>query len=445
MRAARGGQVHRRLPALRKAINYRSECFFERELAQIRAGFTPDEAQDYGAYTNGDMATPRPEAYIGDPYKILLTNADSEMGHVFHEHGGAIRWLRNPGAANPDIAGGLEKHPPVTKASIRLDSQTIEPGESYDLETECGAGGCQQAAGDFLYHCHIAAHYDAGMVGYIRVFDTQQPDLPTVPGRTAKPQAVTSAGLIGKVIEGKTVVPQDQLTNPSTQVSVQQLVSSQLPPQGARFNQEDSTVWDWTWGGTADQPVALGEPEDTHVWADYTAPNPGQRPQIMFDPSNGRYAWPLLQPHLGERPPFSPNGHSGAPWLGPERHVHETGRPVPAGRSDAHLQHHRHPDPHPRSDGQRARRQREPHRPAVRPQWGDLRPQPEHSGDAEWRHARAAAGHQVRCRRLHSRDPDQRPEPVERGGGGDRPGEHSSARSTSTSTSCSSTRRPPTA
>ena len=131
---------------------------------------------------NGDMATPRPENYVGDPYKILLTNADSEMGHVFHEHGGAIRWLRNPGAANPDIAGGLEKHPPVTKASIRLDSQTIEPGESYDLETECGAGGCQQAAGDFLYHCHIAAHYDAGMVGYIRVFDTQQSE----PGRRCR-------------------------------------------------------------------------------------------------------------------------------------------------------------------------------------------------------------------------------------------------------------------
>jgi FtsP/CotA-like multicopper oxidase with cupredoxin domain len=300
-----------------KAINYRSECFFERELAQKRAGFTPDEAQDYGSYSNGDMATPRPELYIGDPYKIRLINAGSEMGHVFHEHGGAIRWLRNPGAANPDLGGGLEKHPPVTKASIRLDSQTIEPGESYSLETECGAGGCQQAAGDFLYHCHIAAHYDSGMLGFIRVFDTAQSGLATVPGRTPKPAAVTSAGLIGKVIEGKTVVPQDQLTNPNTQVSVQSLVTNQLPPQGTRLSQEDATVWDWTWGGTADQPIALGEPEDTHVWADYTAPNPGQRPQIMFDPSNGRYAWPLLQPHLGERPPFSPNGHSGAPWLGP--------------------------------------------------------------------------------------------------------------------------------
>ena len=300
-----------------KAINYRSECFFERELAIQQHGGTPDESQDYGSYANGDMATPRPETYVGDPYKILLTNAGAEMGHVFHEHGGGIRWLRNPGAANPDIAGGLEKHPPVTKASIRLDSQTIEPGESYDLETECGAGGCQQAAGDFLFHCHIAAHYDDGMVSFIRVFDTQQPTLATVPGRTAKPQAVNSAGLIGKVIEGKTVVPQSQLTNPSTQISVQQLVTQQLPPQGVRSGPEDATVWNWTFGGTADQPIALGEPEDTTTWPDYTAPTPGQRPQIMFDPSNGRYAWPLLEPHLGMRPPFSPNGHSGAPWLGP--------------------------------------------------------------------------------------------------------------------------------
>jgi manganese oxidase len=300
-----------------KAINYRSECFFERELVQKQHGFTPDEAQDYGAYTNGDMATPRPEAYVGDPYKILLTNAGSEMGHVFHEHGGGIRWLRNPGAANPDIAGGLEKHPPVSKASIRLDSQTIEPGESYDLETECGAGGCQQAAGDFLFHCHIAAHYDAGMVSYIRVFDTQQPDLATVPGRDPKPQAVNSAGLIGKVIEGRTVVPQSQLTDPSTQVSLESLVEGQLPPQGVRLNPQDATVWNWVKGGTSSAPIYFGEPEDTTSWPDYTAPNPGQRPEIMFDPSNGRYAWPLLQPHLGMRPPFSPNGHGGAPWLGP--------------------------------------------------------------------------------------------------------------------------------
>jgi manganese oxidase len=299
-----------------KAINYRSECFYEREVTQKNAGLVPDEAQDYGSYANGDMATPQPDLYVGDPYKIRLINAGSEMGHVFHEHGGGIRWVRNPGATNPDIAGGLEKFPPVTKDSIRLDSQTIEPGESYDLETECGAGGCQQAAGDFLFHCHIAAHYDSGMLGFIRVFDTAQSNLAGVPGRAARPAAVNSAGLIGKVIGGKTVVPQASLTNPSTQVSLESLVEGQLPPPGVRLDAQDATVWDWVKSGTATAPVYLGEPEDTRSWANYTAPNPGQRPQIMFDPSNGRYAWPLMQPHLGMRPPFSPNGHSGAPWLG---------------------------------------------------------------------------------------------------------------------------------
>ncbi len=299
-----------------KAINYRSECFFERELIQQEHGFTPDEAQDYSSYTNGDMATPRPEMYVGDPYKIRLINAGSEMGHVFHEHGGAIRWLRNPGADNPDLAGGLEKHPPLTKNSIRLDSQTIEPGETYSLETECGGGGCQQSAGDFLYHCHIAAHYDAGMVGFLRVFNTQQANLATLPGRTAVPTAVTSAGLIGKVINGKTVVPQSQFTNPSTQISLESMVEGELPPQGVPTGQEDATVWNWIKGGTTTAPVYMGEPEDTISWANYTAPNPGQRDPIMFDPANGRPAYPLMQPHLGQRPPFSPNGHSPAPYLG---------------------------------------------------------------------------------------------------------------------------------
>jgi FtsP/CotA-like multicopper oxidase with cupredoxin domain len=299
-----------------KAINYRSECFFERELIQQEHGITPDEAQDYSSYTNGEMATPRPEMYVGDPYKIRLINAGSEMGHVFHEHGGAIRWLRNPGADNPDLAGGLEKHPPNTKKSIRLDSQTIEPGEAYTLETECGGGGCQQSAGDFLYHCHIAAHYDAGMLGFLRVFNTNQAGLATVPGRTAPPAAVNSAGLIGKVVEGKTVVPQSQLTNPSTQVSLESLVEGQLPPQGVPVNKEDSTVYDWQKGGTASAPLYLNAPEDTTTWPNYTAPNPGQRDQILFDPANGRLAYPLLQPHLGQRPPFSPTGHSGAPYLG---------------------------------------------------------------------------------------------------------------------------------
>src|SRR6185437_1530693 len=150
----------------------------------------------------------------------------------------------------------------------------------------------------------------------------------------AKPAAVTSAGLLGKTVQGKTVVL--TVTNPSTQISLNSLVTGQLPPAGVRLNSQDATVWNWTWGGTSSQPIALGEPEDTTAWANYTAPNPGQRDPIMFDPSNGRYAWPLLQPHLGERPPFSPNGHSGAPWLGDTTSSTRTDGLCPAGAPVRH-------------------------------------------------------------------------------------------------------------
>jgi manganese oxidase len=320
-----------------KAINYRSECFYERLLNLQNNGFIPDESQQYGSYMNGDMATPQPQAYLGDPYIHRLMNAGAEMAHVYHEHGGGIRWRRNPGADNPDIAGGLEKQAKPSGTSIRVDSQTIQPGESYSLYHECGAGGCQQAAGDFLFHCHIANHYIAGMLGFMRVFDTQQANLATVPGRAAKPQAVNSAGLIGLTIQGKTVVPRSQLTDPSTQTALEDLVEGQLPPQGTRLNPQDSTVWDWVKGGTTDAPIYFGEPEDTHVWADFSSPNPGVRPEIMFDPTNGRYAWPLVRPHLGQRPPFSPNGHSGTPWLGPTTSSTRPDGLCPAGATVNHF------------------------------------------------------------------------------------------------------------
>jgi FtsP/CotA-like multicopper oxidase with cupredoxin domain len=300
-----------------KGINYRSECFFERLNLLDQQGFVPDESQQYGSYMNGDMATPRPEGYVGDPHKTRLMHAGAEMGHVHHYHGGAIRWPRNPRAdGGTDIDDGLDKTPPQSSESIRLDSQTINPGEAYSLEHDCGMGGCQQAAGDYLFHCHIADHYIAGMLGFIRVFDTQQPGLPALPRRDAMPEAVNSAGLLGLQIEGETVVLAAELTDPETQVALEDLVESQLPPRGVRIDPEDATVWDWQRGGTPDQPVYLGEPEDTTVWPNYESPTPGERPEILFNPTNGRYAYPLLRPHLGQRPPFAPNNHSGAPWLG---------------------------------------------------------------------------------------------------------------------------------
>ncbi|HKT03099.1 MAG TPA: hypothetical protein VJT31_26515 [Rugosimonospora sp.] len=304
-----------------RALNYRSEPFFRRlnllgQRGQTDALLQANESLAYGSYMFGDPATPMPRSYLGEPTKTRLVHPGFEQLHVHHLHGGGDRWRMNPNADDTDIDGGLEKTPIQHAKSIRLDSQTLGPSESFNLEHECGAGGCQQAAGDFLYHCHIAHHYIAGMWGFWRVYNTSQPDIATLPGRTAAPAGVTAAGLLGRTIEGRTVVPRADLADPGTQVALEDLVESQLPPPGARLSDQDATVWDWARSGTASAPDYLGEPEDTTVWPDYTSANPGQRPEILFDPRNGRPAWPLLRPHLGKRPPFSPNGHSGTPYLG---------------------------------------------------------------------------------------------------------------------------------
>jgi len=306
-----------------RALNYRSEPFFDRMQVMNNAIGSFDKSQGYGSYMFGDPSTPIPRSYLGEPTKTRLVHAGSEQAHVHHLHGGGDRWRQSPGADNTnDISGGLEKYPVQQVKSIRLDSQTINPGEAYTLEHECGAGGCQQVAGDFLFHCHIAHHYLAGMWGLWRVFDTLQPDLATIPGRTAAPTAVTSDQLLGRTVPtvngNRTIVLQSQLTDPTTQISLEALVENQLPPQGARIDSQDATTWDWVKSSTSSTglPLYQGEPEDTRCWANFCSPTPGQRPNILFDPNNGRYAWPLLQPHLGQRPPFSPNRHTGAPWLG---------------------------------------------------------------------------------------------------------------------------------
>src|SRR4029077_15830375 len=112
-------------------------------------------------------------------------------------------------------------------------------------------------------------------------------------------------------------------------------IRPQLPTQGVPQNDKDASVWNWAIDNSnAAAPVYLGEPEDTSDWADdnYSVPGhptaypgdvfrtlPGEtvaRPEIQSAPRNGRIAFPLLRTHVGRRPPFSPNGHSGAPWLG---------------------------------------------------------------------------------------------------------------------------------
>jgi FtsP/CotA-like multicopper oxidase with cupredoxin domain len=315
-----------------RAMNYRSEPFMNR-LDQA----PEQDSLGYSSYPFGDPATIVPRGYQGDPTKMRIIHAGSEMFHVFHLHGGGIRWRYNPVADHTyDYQDtGLNKHPKTQLSpSTRLDSQAFGPGESYNLEIEGGAGGVQQGAGEFLFHCHIAEHYISGMWGFWRVYDTKQPDLSVLPDREALPAAVTSQGLIGRTYNGTEI----------TAANVDDWIRPQLPPQGVRRNDQDAAVWNWAVDNSdaANGPLYLGEPEDNSAWPDFKTPaddndpnNPGQtlpghpslfpndviaqgaaRPAILFDPRNGRPAFPLLRPHLGQRNPFSPNGHSGAPWLG---------------------------------------------------------------------------------------------------------------------------------
>ena len=96
------------------------------------------------------------------------------MFHVYHLHGGGIRWPQNP-HADPTLDYAEDRACTRTRAqggTNRLDSQSFGPGESYTLEIEGGAGGVQRAVGDLLEHCHIAEHYVAGMWSFWRVYNT---------------------------------------------------------------------------------------------------------------------------------------------------------------------------------------------------------------------------------------------------------------------------------
>jgi hypothetical protein len=325
-----------------RAINYRSEPFINRLDKAPK-----EEADAYSSYTFADPSTPMPRAYQADPSKIRILHAGSEMFHVFHLHGGGIRWRLNPHADHTyDYQDtGLNKHPKAQDSnSTRLDSQAIGPGESYDLEIEGGAGGVQQGAGEFLFHCHIAEHYVSGMWSFWRVFDTLQPDLKPLPDRAPPPAPVTSEGLIGRTMPDGTTL---------TAANLDQWIRPQLPSQGVRIDDQDSTVWNWQKQGD----LYLGEPEDKTPYPNYTTAadrerldghpalmpgdvpvGPEDRPEIKFNPLNGRPAFPLMRPHIGQRPPFSPNGHSGAPYLGENGDQAKTtpaGVPDPwAGRAD---------------------------------------------------------------------------------------------------------------
>jgi len=204
-----------------RAINFRSEPFGVNNLAlQEKYFHHEDESLSYSSYTFGDVPTTIPRSYMGDPAKFRLVHGGGEVFHSHHPHGGTIRWLRQPKADGKEAflltasENGPVKYPEVRTTSDRVDVQVIGPSEVLDLQTECGSGLCQQLAGDFLFHCHVAHHYVAGMWGYWRVYNTLQsgnypyastdimPPLQELPDRKGRMKpAVTSDKLVGNTMD----------------------------------------------------------------------------------------------------------------------------------------------------------------------------------------------------------------------------------------------------
>jgi FtsP/CotA-like multicopper oxidase with cupredoxin domain len=312
-----------------RALNYRSEPFMNRmELQQQTSQFF-DQSQAYSSYTFGEPSTPIARTYIGDPVKQRVIHGGSEVFHVHHSHGGSIRWRRQPGVEPTAFDSGFDKNPPVVpRASSRIDSQSIGPSENYDIENECGSGGCQESVGDYLVHCHVAHHYIAGMWMIWRVYNTLQNDLisqdnlPPLARLSDKNNrvisAVTSEELVGKKVDWK------GSTYEINEDNLSDWVERQLPPQGTAKGY-DASVLDWQREGS----LYLNEPETTDVWPGYASSNTGLREPFYFDSKTGKLAYPFLKPHLGKRPPFAPN-HGPAPFLDP---IHTGTDPPKAGEN----------------------------------------------------------------------------------------------------------------
>ena len=324
-----------------RALNYRSEPFGINNMHVQHEYFGfEDESMGYSSYTFGDAPTTIPRSYMGDPAKFRLIHGGSEVFHSHHPHGGTIRWPRSPRAIDDmnlwfTARNGPVKYPVIRAKTDRVDVEVIGPSEALDLETECGSGLCQQLAGDFLFHCHVAHHYVAGMWGYWRVYNTLQagdlrndvmPDLRELPDRAGRMKAgITSDKLIGQTVDwfGKTFKIVDKgksnwKSNPAV-INIKDWVEMQLPTSGKPGHKDDekgqivsydSTVLDWTWEGGR----AMSEKESTIENPKYKSTTPGKRRPILFEPTTGKVAWPHLTPHFGKRVMFSPR-HSGAPWL----------------------------------------------------------------------------------------------------------------------------------
>ena len=90
-----------------------------------------------------------------DATEIWSIKNISPMAHPFHAHAIQYQILTRNGVPASGVDLGWK------------DTFLVQPGETVRV-----IGDFSGAEGDYMYHCHILEHEDAGMMGYFRVGDT---------------------------------------------------------------------------------------------------------------------------------------------------------------------------------------------------------------------------------------------------------------------------------
>jgi len=141
------------------AVNYRSEPLSNRLKLIMEGVVCPDcegEEVHHDSWVFGDPSTPILRGYVGDPAKIRLIHGGVKETHTFHYH--VHQWLSQPEDIESEI----------------IDVQAISPQTTYNIEPLYGLGSLHKGIGDVIIHCHLYPHFEAGMWGLNRIFDTLQ-------------------------------------------------------------------------------------------------------------------------------------------------------------------------------------------------------------------------------------------------------------------------------
>jgi FtsP/CotA-like multicopper oxidase with cupredoxin domain len=119
------------------SIRGRHEPLPDREFVVVFAPFGKFQSIDGRAFVGN---TPVFHARVGERVQWDVMGMGSEH-HTFHVHG--HRWR--------------------DRAGTPKDTQTVGPAESFKIRWK------EDAPGTWLYHCHVEAHMEAGMIGTFRV------------------------------------------------------------------------------------------------------------------------------------------------------------------------------------------------------------------------------------------------------------------------------------